>query len=381
MAAFSSGERSGWKDDVAIVRQDENVLGVDAVDGVLQIFDGGVHGLAALYDYIYAQILEDARNACTLGHGNHAVFFGRVLTRLLRLFLAMLFHHVFNDEIAQFAQLQAVLQGLAGIVGVHMYLDQRQIAHDQHAIADAIEMAAEGGDIAGLGVHAQMLNQELCAVGIFGLFVVIVYKVLYRGGGVHGSKVDMLSAQRSGIACIDAQQAAAARIHHTGLLEGRQHIGGELENVFTAGKDYAHQRIIIIGGGLRLFYGFFSNDARDSQDGALLGAHDGLISHLRTCLQRLGKLDGGNLFNALQRAREAAEQLGQDDAAVAARAAQRALGQSCGSFAGVYIFLAADFARGAHNGKRHIGARVAVRHGEYVQRIYRFTVFFQLRGG
>ena len=53
----------------------------------------------------------------------------------------------------------------------------------------------------------------------------------------------------------------------------------------------------------------------------------------------------------------------------------------CGSFAGVYIFLAADFARGAHHGKRHIGARVAVRHGEYVQRIYRFTVFFQLRGG
>ena len=109
----------------------------------------------------------------------------------------MLFHHVFNDEIAQFAQLQAVLQGLAGIVGVHMYLDQRQIAHDQHAIADAIEMAAEGGDIAGLGIHAQMLNQELCAVGIFGLFVVIVHKVLYRGGGVHWSKVDMLSAQRS----------------------------------------------------------------------------------------------------------------------------------------------------------------------------------------
>ena len=68
---------------------------------------------------------------------------------------------IINDEIAQFAQLQAVLQGLAGIVGVHMYLDQRQIAHDQHAIADAIEMAAEGGDIAGLGIHAQMLNPEL----------------------------------------------------------------------------------------------------------------------------------------------------------------------------------------------------------------------------
>ena len=261
-----------------------------------------------------------------------------------------------------------------------MHLDQAQIAHHQHAVANAVEAAAEGIDVLLQNIGIQILDQELRAIGKLDFADRVV--VIFKGGGPVSGQLQLfggyfLAPQAGGIAHVDEQKSAPAGIHHAGLGQRGQHLLRLFEDGVAGGQNVGKQRVVILRGTLGLLDRLLGDNARHGEDGAFLGLHDRLIGRFRAALERLGELHGRDPFDALQRARKAAVELRGDHAAVAARAAQRALGKRGGRLARAEVFLLIDLLGGGGHGQAHIGARITVRHGKNVQGIHRFTVLFQ----
>ena len=82
----------------------------------------------------------------------------------------------------------------------------------------------------------------------------------------------------------------------------------------------------------------------------------------------------------LDAARKAAQNLGEDDAGVAARALERAAGGHAQQLAGAVLVHCGNFLDGGFHRQGHVSARVAIRHGENVQRIDRLAVLFKQIG-
>ena len=376
----------GRQHHVAVVGEHEHAFGVHRVDGTEDIVNGGVHGLTALDDMIHRQITEDLAEALAQGHGHHAEFLLRLCggfllgRRILPLVLTALLQHVLNLQVDQLAQLQSVFKGVAGVVGMHMHLHQGHVPHHHHAVANAVEAAAEGVHIVLVAVLLDVLDGELRAVGKldFAQGVVVVLEadgaVLLHGGGGVG---DFLAPHHRGIAGVDQQQAPSAGVHHAGLLEGRQHVGGALEDGLAAPEHDGHQRVVIVGILLHLLEGVLGNHAGHGEDGALLGLHHGLVGLIRTGLEGVGELDGGNLLHTAERLGKAAQQLGGNHAGIAPGALERALGQGVRGLVRTEVFLAGHLPGSALHGQGHVGAGIAVRHGEHVQRVHRLTVLFE----
>ena len=355
------------ENNVAVIRENEHVLRVYAVDRAHERFDARVHRLAAVDDLVNAHLGEHLREAFAQGNRDDAIFFiGRFFGFHAGAF-APLFGHVLDLEVDQFAQREACLQRLAGIVGVHVYLNQRQIAHDEHAVADSLELAAEQRDIVLRRVGTDAVDQELGAVDVFqfGDRVVIV---LEAGRAVlgHGNGLDHFAAQRRVHAGINQHQAASARVHNARLLEDGQHILRLGENRLAAGEHRREQAFHIGGGALRPENGRLRDHARDGENRALLGLHHGLIRRFRAGLERLRNLRRVHVLQARHAAGEPAEQLAEDNARVAARAAQRALGERVGRFVQPGIVMPVHLAHGGLRREGHVGAGVSVRHGENV---------------
>ena len=49
----------GGEDDVAVVGQDDDLLGAEGLDGVEQLRGAGIHGLAAVDDGVAAELAEE----------------------------------------------------------------------------------------------------------------------------------------------------------------------------------------------------------------------------------------------------------------------------------------------------------------------------------
>ena len=231
-----------------------------------------------------------------------------------------------------------------------------------------------------VAVLLEVLDGELRAVGEldFAQGVVVVLKadgaVLLHGGGGVG---DFLAPHHGGIAGVDQQQAPSAGVHHAGLLEGGQHVGGALEDGLAAPQHNGHQRVVIVGILLHLLEGILGNHPGHGEDGALLGLHHGLVGLIRAGLEGVGELDGGDLLHAGKGLGKAAQQLGGNHAGIAPGALERALGQGVCRLVRAQIFPAAHLAGGALHGQGHVSAGIAVGHREHVQRVHRLAVLFK----
>ena len=118
-------------------------------------------------------------------------------------------------------------------------------------------------------------------------------------------------------------------------------------------------------------------DARDGEDGALGGLHDGLVGRVDAGGHGLGEDQGIRRAEALELLREAAEEQAQYDAGVAPRAAEHGPGRAVGGGAeGVEVALG-ELRGGRAHGEGHIRARVAVGDGEDVELIDELPVLFQ----
>ena len=367
------------------------------MNGVQNILDARIHRLAALDDVVHAQVGEDAGEALAEGHGDHAVFLLRLLglgrflllALLLGLLLgrlrlgqalAALLGHVVDLQVHQIAHGAGPLNGLARIVGVHMHLDKLKVAHADHAVADAAQARAELVDVVLGHAFVHVLNDEFRTVLERQLLerVVIVLK-LERRRIAHacGRLLDLFAVVRRAPALEDRQQALSAGVDHARLLERREHV----RRLFQNGLAAADHLVEHLGHGTRLFGHIalcvLSNHADDGEDGALLGLHDRLVRGVRAGAQAPGKRLRVDGVAALDAAGEAAQDLGEDDAGVAARALERAARSQAGQLGRAGDVLRRNLLHRGFHRQGHVGARVAVRHGEHVQRVDRLAVLFK----
>ena len=118
-------------------------------------------------------------------------------------------------------------------------------------------------------------------------------------------------------------------------------------------------------------------DAGDGEDRALSRLHDCLVGRVHAVAHRGGIELRVGLLDALEPLCKAAEEQREDDARVAARAAEHGRGRAVRRRAeGGEALLGELRRRGAH-GQAHVGAGIAVRHGEDVQLVDELPVLFE----
>ena len=187
-----------------------------------------------------------------------------------------------------------------------------------------------------------------------------------------------LAGERGEKAGVNGHQALATRIHHARGLEHGEHIGRLFQNGVARREERAEQIHHIVGF-LHLAIDVVRRNACHGEDRALFGLHNRLIGHLRARAQRLGEQIGVHFLRAFQALGKAAQNLAEDHARIAARAAQRALGRAIRHFVHAGERAVAQVFHGGIHGLAHIGSRIAIRHGEHVQRVDAFTVGVDVR--
>ena len=272
---------------------------------------------------------------------------------------------------------------LAGVVGVYVHLHQREIADDHHAVADAGQAGAEFVDVVlgHAGVH--ILDDEFGAILELDLLHRIVIILKFEGrraADVGGGILDLFAVKGCAPALEHGQQTLSAGIDHARLLERREHVRSLFQNGLTAADDLIQQLGQVARMLDHIAAGILRDHADDGQDGALLRLHNGLVRRLRAGLKPLRERFRVDGLRPVDAARKAAQNLGEDDAGVAARALERAAGGHAEQLAGARLVQRRNLLDGGFHRQGHIGARVAVRHGENVQRVNRLAVLFKQIG-
>ena len=172
----------GRKNYIFVVGEYENIVCGNLIARVGDILGARVHGLTALDDFVYKQILEYGRHTVARTYGNHAVRF-EFLGFPVRKQRAVLLEHVLYFDSVDFAQFERIRKRLTGIVRMDVNLDHGQVADDKHAIADRHQLIAEIVDIRlfrrgfeiddeKLGAVCKFYGVELCQIDME-LFVIV----------------------------------------------------------------------------------------------------------------------------------------------------------------------------------------------------------------
>ena len=142
-----------------------------------------------------------------------------------------------DEHLGHLAVIEEVGQHLVGVVGVHVHLELRHLAHAQLAVAHGGQEVQRLLAVEAVGVH-----EELVAVAELGALPVVHLLDLHlrvRPAG-EGQLVDhgaRPSQQGGGESVEDDGEAEAAGIHHAVLLQHRQKIGGALHRGVGLGHD------------------------------------------------------------------------------------------------------------------------------------------------
>ena len=283
--------------------------------------------------------------------------------------------HVLDLEVGQIAVLDGLGQDLAGVGGVDVEVDDVIVLDADHAVAVGL---GKGAHLGGAG-PVLLVDEELGAVAV--LDVLHLHQVVGKdaaacvGGGELGLVLgglgggdDALAVEHLAHAFKDDQDALAPGVHHAGLFQHGQQVGGVVQGALAGGQDQIPQLVHI---GDAAGAGLLRGDAGHRQDGALGGLHDGLIGGLDALFQGDDQVLGAGLLFALQRLGEAAEQQAGDDARVAPRAPQHGGGGGLGGLAhGAVVGQGFQLGHRRADGHPHVGAGIAVRHGEHVQLVH-----------
>ena len=388
----------GGHDDVLVVGQDEHDLRRSALDGLEDVVGGRVHGLTALNDLVNAEVTENARETGACADGNGAVLLGRsgasclLMAAGLQLLLdgfeivgracgaarrqiVMLHTHVLDLGKLKRAVFLGFVQRLPWNVRMDMDLERLVVLADDETVADGIEVQAQrfDGDVR---IFADDVNGVVCKRDVFAVEAGEVRLIVCLGCAV----IDNVVALKDGKHPLeDHAEAHAARVHHARLLENGVLVDGVVERgmrrIDALGKDGLNAVVLAckVACGGRC-------EAGDGENGALGGLHDRFIGGLDACGKRGCKIVAVGLAFALPGRGEAAEQERENDAGVAARAAQhggrRHIGGLCER--GLRVFL--KISRGRAERHAHVRAGVAVGDGENVQLVDLLFVEVDRRG-
>ena len=167
--------------------------------------------------------------------------------------------------------------------------------------------------------------------------------------------------------CIEEEQVAGpAGVDHAGVLQHREQLGCVVERTLAGLASSAQgvdERRIVRRRGL----GRLGALAYDGEDRALDRLEHGLVGTDRSGAQRLGDLVAGALRLLLERGGHPAQDLAEDDPAVAAGPHQRAVADRVTG--GLEVGRIGTLHLGHHGVERagHVGAGVAVGHGIHVE--------------
>ena len=246
-----------------------------------------------------------------------------------------------------------------------MDLEGLVILADDQAVTDAVEVLAQR-----LQVHIRvvLLDDIHRVVSVGDVLAVKDLKGALRRfrhlAGLAGG--DHFAPEGGEHGAEDDKIALAAGVHNAGLFQHRVQVDGVLQR-FLAGLDGADQGGLQAGAGSGSLGRGGGGQAGHGEDGALGRLHDGLVGRVDPVLHGAGKLHGAGGLNALEPAGDAPEQQGQNHAGVAAGAPQQGGGHAVSGGGHRFKLLLAQLHSGFVHGQAHVGAGVAVGHGEDVQ--------------
>jgi len=166
----------------------------------------------------------------------------------------------------------------------------------------------------------------------------------------------------------DDGDAQPARVDHAGFAQSRQQLGraSDARPSRLLRRPQHRDEVIACRAGRSL--------AHHGQHRPFDGRAHGLVGCRCRCAQRTSKRISVDDLDSFEGQRSAAEHLGQDDAAVAARAQQRSAREgshvlACGNRAG-----AVSGVEGGPEGEQHVRTGVAIGHRVHVDRVDRVAV-------
>ena len=249
-------------------------------------------------------------------------------------------------------------------------------AHDELAVAERGEVAQ------GLvGVEGPLgLEEELVAVAELRALPVVVELDLDAGVG----HVVGLGGRGGGVEVGELLAAVAKRGVHEGLEEGGKAIGTGVDHavLLEDGQEVGRaghglvglhdERLEGLGDGHLLLLGAVCagrHVADDGEDGALDRLAHGLEGHLHAVAQGRGHVGRGHgVMRGDEALGQAAQNLARNDAGVAARAHERAVRDGLGHIGHRGVGgQRLDLLHDGPQRERHVGAGVAVGHGEDVE--------------
>ena len=354
----------------------------------IMAFDYGEHGAFTGGNGNKAIVTAGVHSSVDELAGLRGSLLGRsLLFKALALLLAgeELLVHILDLEVGQVAVLDGLAQDLAGVGSVNVQVDDVVILNAHHAVAVGL---CKGTHLGGAGTLV-LVDEELGAVAVGNVLhlhqVIGEHALTGILGGQLGLVGSSFAAGNNGLAVEhlahalkDDHNALTACVHNAGLLQHGQQVGGVLQCLLTGSQHYVPQGGHI--GGIT-GSGFLGSNACHGQDSALGGLHHGLVGTLNALLQGSHDIGSVSLFFALQSLGEAAEQQAGDNAGVAARTAQHGRSSSLGSFAhGAAVVQSFQLTHGSAHGHAHVGAGVAIRHGENVQLVHAGTLVVDVVG-
>ena len=219
------------------------------------------------------------------------------------------------------------------------------LAHDEHRVEGEGDLfLAEGGEI-GLAL---------------GLFL--------------GHIRDLLAPQGPQHTVQNHQIPLSAGVHHAGLFQHRIHLNG-LRQGLLALADGLLQDVFHAVALLRSLHGPVSRQPGDRQHRALCGLHHSAIGGGHALLQSAGQLHTIGLLISLEILGHTPKQQGEDNAGVSSCAPQEGGGGDGRGVGHGDGLVFPQLCGGGLDGQAHVGAGVAVRHGEYVQVVDGFSFY------
>ena len=224
-------------------------------------------------------------------------------------------------------------QNLFGCEGVNVKLYDGIGLEGDNGVANLSEEGLKGLYVEGFHVGLAVLqtDEKLGAVAV-GHNAVGTEYVKVNGGGrlllLFGNDggLHLLAVENAVEAVHNIQKSCSAAVHHACVLENGKDLGGagkgSLHLLNKVGKETADGAL-----GGNAGNGVFHRLAGNRKDGALCGGHNRGVRLLDTKLQRVAEGHSVCLFRGLKALGNACEELGKDNARVAARTKKHTAGQ------------------------------------------------------
>jgi len=287
------------KDDILVVRKDEDIFRMDFFDGFKNIFRARVHGLSAFNQAVDSEIAVDFRDSLSDGHGNESVllrfgsardffrliihlaadlFFFRFVKKILRMFLAQVIYFDFRQRAVK----KSLLNHETRVIGMDMDFDGSLRGQYDNAVADGSQIILEFFFFCFREASVRR-NEHFRAVAVadfsfilrcfffYGLFFFRFVEI----------QVDFFAVESIDSPVHDHHEALSAGIDNTRLLEDGKHFRGACQRIVAGSNNRIEHELQIVGF-LGAFRSLVRHAFRNGQDRAFLRLHDRFVGIIHT---------------------------------------------------------------------------------------------------